>query len=123
MPLPAQPPIGRVPGSLDTLRFRYNALDVMVGGEDPVPSQRSARVTRRRTLRNRPIRTALRTIRTKADRAMESGASDEAVAAVSATLRTMDRAAGKGVIHRNKAARLKSRLSRRFNAARQATQP
>jgi small subunit ribosomal protein S20 len=53
---------------------------------------------------------------------MESGATAEAAAAVSTTLSAFDRAAGKGVIHRNKAARLKSRLSRRFNAAKQATQ-
>ena len=36
---------------------------------------------------------------------------------MTAALRSMDRAASKGVIHKNKAARLKSRLTRRSAAA------
>ena len=43
--------------------------------------------------------------------------SPEAQEAVTAALRSMDRAASKGVIHKNKAARLKSRLTRRAAAA------
>ena len=81
-----------------------------------MPSARSARVAHRHYLRNRPIRTALRTFRTRAERSITAGAEDEAKEAVAVAVRALDKAATKGVIHRNKAARLKSLLSRRLNA-------
>ena len=81
-----------------------------------MPSERSARVAHRRYLRNRPIRSALRTHRTRAERSIAAGSEDEAREAVAMAVSALDKAATKGVIHRNKAARLKSRLSRKFNA-------
>ena len=82
-----------------------------------MPSERSARVTLKRSLRNRSIRRSLRTSRTKASRALTSGSADEAQQSVHSTLRDLDIAARKGVIHPNKAARTKSRLARKLNAA------
>lgn len=82
-----------------------------------MPSERSARVTLRRSLRNRSVRRSLRTSRTKAARAIAGGGAEEARQAVHSTLRDLDIAARKGVIHANKAARTKSRLARKLNAA------
>ena len=82
-----------------------------------MPSERSARVTERRFLRNRSVKRSLRTSRTKAARALAGGDADAAQQAVQSTLTAIDIAARKGVIHRNKAARTKSRLARKLNAA------
>ena len=81
-----------------------------------MPSERAARVSQRRGARNRSVRRSLRTARTAAERGL-AAKSPEAQEAVTAALRSMDRAASKGVIHKNKAARLKSRLTRRSAAA------
>ena len=82
-----------------------------------MPSERSARVTEKRSLRNRSVRRSLRTSRTKAARALGGGDAEAAQQAVHSTLRDIDVAARKGVIHANKAARTKSRLARKLNAA------
>ena len=82
-----------------------------------MPSERSARVTQRRFVRNRSVKRSLRTIRTKAQRTLNSGNAEEAQQIVSGTISAIDVAARKGVIHPNKAARTKSRLARKLNAA------
>jgi small subunit ribosomal protein S20 len=82
-----------------------------------VPSERSARVTLRRFLRNRAVRRSLRTSRTKSQRVMVTGTAEEAQQAVKQTITDLDIAARKGVIHRNKAARTKSRLAKKLNAS------
>ena len=82
-----------------------------------MPSERSARVTQRRFLRNRSVKRSLRTSRTKSARALAGGDSEAAQQAVHSTLRAIDIAARKGVIHPNRAARTKSRLARKLNAA------
>jgi small subunit ribosomal protein S20 len=73
-------------------------------------------VAERRRVRNRPFRSAARTLVKKAELAIQAG--DQAVAepAVATALSTLDRVASKGVIHRNNAARRKSRLAAKFNA-------
>ena len=82
-----------------------------------MPSERSARVTQRRFVRNRSVKRSLRTIRTRAQRTLNSGNVEEAQQVVSGTISAIDVAARKGVIHPNKAARTKSRLARKLNAA------
>ena len=82
-----------------------------------MPSERSARVTLRRFLRNRAVRRSLRTSRTKSQRVMVTGTAEEAQQAVKQTITDLDIAARKGVIHRNKAARTKSRLAKKLNAS------
>jgi small subunit ribosomal protein S20 len=66
-----------------------------------------------RRQRNRAVRSRVRTA-IKAARAAEG---DGARAAVVEAIRTLDRAVTKGVVHRNTAARKKSALARRLNAA------
>lgn len=69
--------------------------------------------TKRRTL-NRAQRSELKTILKKARLAAAAGQSDEAKTQLSLAYKTLDRAAAKRLIHPNKAARLKSRLTLLF---------
>ncbi|MQG77455.1 MAG: 30S ribosomal protein S20 [SAR202 cluster bacterium] len=81
-----------------------------------VSLQRAARVNLRRFLRNRSVKRSLRTSRTKAQRVLSTGTAEEAQIAVKQTITDLDIAARKGIIHRNKAARTKSRLAKKLNA-------
>ncbi len=69
-----------------------------------------------RRIRNKAVRSELRTRTKAAVSAAESGAEGAAVAQGLAA-RRIDKAAAKGVIHKNAAARRKSRLAKHINAA------
>ena len=71
----------------------------------------------KRAERNKAVRSEMKT-RTK--RALETAGTDESDEAVRQAVKRIDSAAAKGVIHPNTAARKKSRLMRRVNAASQA---
>lgn len=79
-------------------------------------AEKRIRVNERRRLRNRPYRSACRTLVKKAELAIRGGDGDEAKAAVLKATSMLDRTAGKGIIHANNAARRKSRLLAKFNA-------
>ena len=72
----------------------------------------------KRRVRNKAVRSELRT-RTRNAATADVGTADGAEALRMAIKRT-DQAAAKGVIHKNTAARRKSRLVRRVNAAAEA---
>lgn len=74
------------------------------------------RQNERRRLRNKAVRSALKTTAKKARLAAEAGDPDTAARLRDAT-RALDRAASRGVIHRRAAARRKSRLARRVARA------
>jgi small subunit ribosomal protein S20 len=74
------------------------------------------RVSERKRLRNRAVRSEVRTYVKKARQGMAAGATEEAAAAVVEAARELDKAANKNVIHRNQAARRKSRLMKRLAA-------
>ncbi len=74
------------------------------------------RQNEKRRLRNRVYRGSARTFIRKANAAIESGNLDEARAAVLRAQKALDKAAEKGIIHKNNAARRKSRLMKRFAA-------
>jgi small subunit ribosomal protein S20 len=73
------------------------------------------RQEQKRRLRNRMVKSIVKTNITKARQAIASGV--DAEMAVRAAVSELDRAAKKGVIHRNNAARRKSRLMKQLNAA------
>ena len=80
------------------------------------------RVAEKKRARNRPIRTAVRSTLRKAQEAVaDAPAEPTTVEAVTAAISQLDRAVSKGVLHRNNAARRKSRLMKRLNAAKAAT--
>ncbi len=72
------------------------------------------RQNEKRRLRNRNIRGSARTAVAQA-RANVEKAAPESKEAVMAAISQLDRSAGKGIIHANKAARLKSRLMKRLS--------
>jgi small subunit ribosomal protein S20 len=78
-------------------------------------SEKDLRRTARRTEVNRAakgkVRSSLKRVRT----AMEANQADAARQALVAATPVLDRAVGKGILHKNAAARHKSRLMRRLN--------
>jgi small subunit ribosomal protein S20 len=73
------------------------------------------RQNEKRRLRNRTFRGAARAAVREARATIETGAPDKAV--VLAAISRLDKAAEKGVIHKNNAARRKSRLMKALAAA------
>lgn len=84
--------------------------------------QKQVRVAERRRLRNKSIRSRCKTDITKAERLIFSGELELAQQAVIVAISSLDKAAEKGVIHPNNAARRKSRLMKKLNEA-QASAP
>jgi small subunit ribosomal protein S20 len=78
-------------------------------------AQKQVRVTERRRLRNKSIRSRCKTNITKAERLIFSGELESAQKAVVAAISSLDEAAEKGVIHPNNAARRKARLMKKLN--------
>ena len=81
-------------------------------------AKKQVRVAGRRQLQNKSIRSQCKTNITKAERLIFSGELELAQEAAVAAISSLDRAAEKGVIHPNNAARRKSRLMKRLNEAR-----
>ena len=69
----------------------------------------------RRRLRNRTYKGGARTAVRKARHLIEQGHVEEAREAVRVAVSALDKAAEKGIIHKNNAARRKSRLMQQFN--------
>ena len=69
----------------------------------------------RRRLRNQSVRSALRTSVRGFREAIDAGEKDKAAELLLSTNRKLDKAASKGVIHKNQAANKKSALSLAFN--------
>ena len=76
------------------------------------------KVTEKKNLRNRMIKSAMRTNVKKFATALEAGQADAAL--LNATQGAVDKAAAKGVIHKNAANRKKARLAKALNKAAQA---
>lgn len=79
-------------------------------------AQKRARQTVKRHEHNMALRSRLRTSIKKVIKAVEAGQRDEAEARYREAVPVIDRMADKGMIHANKAARHKSRLSKRIRA-------
>ncbi len=67
-----------------------------------------------KTARNKAVNSALKTDIKKANAAIENDAADK-TEAVRVALRAIDKAAAKGIMHKNTAARRKSALARKLN--------
>jgi small subunit ribosomal protein S20 len=79
------------------------------------------RQNEKRRLRNRVYRGRARTYIKYARTDIEAGDLEKAEQSIKLAISALDRAAEKGVIHKNNAARRKSRLMKRFNALKQST--
>ena len=80
-------------------------------------AQKQVRVTERRRLRNKSIRSLTKTNISKAEKLIFSGELELAREAVGTATSSLDKAAEKGIIHPNNAARRKSRLVKKLNEA------
>lgn len=70
----------------------------------------------KRRLRNRFYRGAARTLVSKAKNTIVTGEAETSKVAVAQAIEALDKATAQGVIHKNNAARRKSRLMKRLNS-------
>ncbi len=84
-------------------------------------AQKRTRVSERKRVRNKSIRTLSKISIAKAERLIFSGELESGQAAVATVVSVLDKAAKKGVIHPKNAARRKSRLVKKLNEAQAKT--
>src|SRR6266571_2687947 len=78
-------------------------------------AKKQARAGARRSVRNRGVRSEVKTLIIKARRSLRSGEdASERTTSTADAVRALDRAAAKGILHPNNAARRKSRLTRQL---------
>ena len=65
--------------------------------------------------KNKAEKTAMKTNLKKFDAAVNAGDKDAAASTFQAAVQSVDRAAGKGLIHKNKAAHQKSAMAKKLN--------
>lgn len=70
----------------------------------------------KRRVRNAAVRSSMRTAVKSTRAALDGRSADEARQSLAQTIRLLDKAVTKGILHRNAAARKKSRLARQLNA-------
>jgi small subunit ribosomal protein S20 len=90
------------------------------GGEPFMPNIKSAekrvRIAQRQTLRNTSMKSALRTTLKKYEASLTQQDVEQARDALQTATRALDKAVTKGILHKNTAARKKSRLTKKYNA-------
>ena len=83
-----------------------------------VPNIKSAKkrvlVTASKTARNKAVKSNLKTTIKKAEATIADGANDQE--AIRLAIKRIDQACAKGILHKNTAARRKSKLVRKLNA-------
>jgi len=77
-------------------------------------SKKRIRQNEKHRLRNKTVRTRTRSYIKRAQLAIEEGNPENATQAVKKAISEIDRAKSKGILHRNNAARRKSRLMKRL---------
>ena len=77
-------------------------------------------MSEKRRLRNRSVRSQVKTNITKAEKLIFSGELEAAREVVRAAVVSLDKAAEKGILHENNTARRKSRLMKKLNQLNQA---
>ena len=80
-------------------------------------AQKQVRVSEKRRARNKSVRSRTKTKITKPEKLIFSGELETGKEAVVAAISSLDKAAEKGIIHPNNAARRKSRLMKKLNEA------
>jgi len=80
-------------------------------------AKKEMRKTQRRTLVNKAARSRAKTMIVKTENVLASGDAETTGKTLAAAISALDKAAEKGIIHRNNAARRKSRLVKKVNKA------
>ena len=78
-------------------------------------AKKDIKVNETKRARNRSVKSLCRTGITKAEKLIAGGNVEEAKTAVASAVKSLDKAAEKGIIHPNNAARRKSRLMDKLN--------
>ena len=78
-------------------------------------AKKEIRASYRRWLRNRYVKGQMRSALKSVRQALAAGNADQAIELMPRAYKALDKAAKKNVIHKNKAARLKSRLMHQIN--------
>ena len=78
-------------------------------------AKKRVKVIETKTMRNKAVKSDLKTALKKADAAVANNADDKAEV-VKAAIKKVDVACSKGIMHKNKAARKKSQLAKSLNA-------
>lgn len=78
-------------------------------------AKKRIKVIQTKTLRNKMIKSALKTDIKNFETAVTSNDLNEAKSAYTTVVKALDMAAAKGIIHKNKAAKKKSRLASRLS--------
>jgi len=87
-------------------------------------AEKRARQSVKRNLRNSSVESGVKTVLKKVETAVTSGNRDVAGKALLQAVKALNKAASKGVVHRNTASRNISRLTKKVNALQpQATPP
>lgn len=85
-----------------------------------MPNIKSAKkrvlVTEKKTLRNKMIKSDLKTAIKKYEAALASGNKEEAALLYKETVKRLDKAVAKGILHKNNAAHKKSRFTVKLNS-------
>ncbi len=76
-------------------------------------AKKRVKVLAKKTLRNKSIKSDLKTVLKKTDAAV--AANSDVPEAVKTAIKKVDQACAKGIIHKNKAARKKSQLAKKLN--------
>ncbi len=79
-------------------------------------AKKRVKVIKAKTLKNKMVKSNLKTVLKKADAAVAEGAADKE-AVIKLAIKKVDQAAAKGIMHKNAAARKKSQLAKKLNAA------
>lgn len=74
-----------------------------------------ARKSKVRAMRNRAVKSNLKTTIKRFEEALQKANTEDAKILLNNAIKTIDKAAAKGVIHQNNAAHKKSRLTKAFN--------
>ena len=75
------------------------------------------RQAERRRIRNQMVKSRVKTLIKRARQLIEAGDLEPARLSVGDAISALDRAAERGILHRNNAARRKSRLMKRYNSS------
>jgi small subunit ribosomal protein S20 len=79
-----------------------------------IKSQKKRNLTNEKArLRNKAVKSSLKTATRRFHRAVEAGDTEQAMAAAQEATRKLDKAVSKGVIHKNQAANRKSSIARK----------
>ena len=84
---------------------------------------RQVRLSKKRNLRNKPVRSQTKTAISNAESLISAGKIEEAKKATITAIATLDKSAERKVLHPNNAARRKSRLVKKLNKAQAASAP